>query len=71
MDTVLAGQCRTCHRNAVQVIEEGEAKRTYHPWKALPEAEVSCAALLPILGMIDYFSLNIPHDQFIPDVTQP
>lgn len=58
---VLAGVCRACGRELVQV----QGERTYHPAVVLSPSE-TCPALLPIPGTA-VLSFDVPDDQFIPD----
>lgn len=57
---VLAGACRSCGRDLVQV----PGVRTYHPARVM-DPEDSCPALLPYPGT-DTLSFDVPADQFIP-----
>lgn len=75
MNTVLAGQCRSCHRDLVQVITDGRVERTYHPFNYRERDDPCCPVLTISKGTEDWpeprLSFEVPDDQFIPDVTQP
>lgn len=68
---VIAGQCRSCHRDLVQVITDGRVERTYHPHNYQKPDEQPCPTHLVIEGTEDWpepaLSFEVPDDQFIPD----